>query len=325
MSAKDGTMNMDFEVEQDASAASVSQPLIHGIVTALVTPLTEDDRIDESALERLIERQLDAGIHAIFVLGSVGEGPMLTPEMSELTIRRAVDCVNGRVPLLAGASDNSVELVLRRLDMLARLGVPYGVLTLPYYGWSGRREETLEFFRSVARATPVPLIAYNLPMAVGWQIPPDVLEELFPAENIIGIKDTHADCAAMEQVARSPRRPKGFTYLPGNSVLAAGLWKAGANGVVSTPSNIHPKLMVALWDAHMRRDEAELERLSAQVSLLSSVLKLPTGAAGIKCMLEMLGICTRRTIRPWPMANEEHRGQIAAIMAQVVEDLKSLT
>ncbi|HTX54482.1 MAG TPA: dihydrodipicolinate synthase family protein [Candidatus Baltobacteraceae bacterium] len=273
-----------------------------GLVTALVTPLTAEGGLDEPGLDRLIERQVAGGADALFILGSVGEGPLVSDSVYEQTARRAAATVARRSRLLGGASDNSVERCLRRLEILAGAGVHYGVLTLPFYGWPGQRDHTIRFFSEIAAKSPLPVVAYNLPKAVGWQIPAEILEELFPIPNVIGIKDTHGDLAQMARVASSPARPAHFSYLPGNTALGARLLALGADGIVCTPANVFPEPFSALIRFHQTGRADIVRRMDQElVPKLTKLLDLlPTGAASIKGLLEADGVCGRHTVRPWP-------------------------
>ncbi|RKX33387.1 MAG: hypothetical protein DRP71_10485 [Verrucomicrobia bacterium] len=278
---------------------------IHGVVTAVVTPLDAGGGVDEKGLQRLIERQIDGGVNGIFVLGSVGEGVLLSDVAALGVASIAVATVAGRCPVLAGASDNSTGRCLKRLEELSRMGVDYGVVTLPFYGWPGRVDDSVRFFKEVAADSPLPLMAYNLPKAVGWKMPVEALEQLFEISNIIGIKDTHADYDGMEAIA-SALRPAHFSYLPGNSMFAAGLLKAGADGVVSTPANIFPEPFADLYRSFCEGRMDVVDRIDRElIPLLGKLLTvLPTGAGSIKAALELQGVCTRHTVSPWPEASE---------------------
>jgi len=262
--------------------------------------------LDKEGLRRLIERQINGGVNGIFVLGSVGEGVLLSDAAALEVASIAVATVAARCPVLAGASDNSTDRCVKRLKDLSRIGVDIGVVTLPFYGWPGRADDSVRFFSEVAADAPLSLMAYNLPKAVGWKMPVEALEELFGIPNIIGIKDTHADFDDMVALAASPSRPAHFSYLPGNSVFAAGLLKAGADGVVSTPANIFPEPFVDLYRSFCAGRMDEVDRIDRElIPLIGRLLAvLPTGAGSIKAALELQGICARHTVRPWPEANE---------------------
>jgi dihydrodipicolinate synthase/N-acetylneuraminate lyase len=302
-----------------AKSPSAVRAGIRGVVTALVTPLTAEGGLDAPAMERLIGAQLSAGVDALFVLGSVGEGPLLRDEVAQRVLDCTAGCNGRRVPLLAGASDNSVDLCVGRLIRLAAHGIDCGVLTLPYYGWPELIDESVEFFTTVAARSPIPIVAYNLPKAVGWQMPVPMSERLFAIPNLICIKDTHDDIEQMAAVAGSLRRSTGVTYLPGNSAFAARLFRCGADGVVTTLANVFPRLFVSLWRRHLEGNVAAVDRIDTRVmpKLVELLGVLPSGAASIKGALEVLGVCRRFTVRPWPQAGDPELAKIRGLLNEV--------
>ena len=298
-----------------------STPLVQGIVPALVTPLCPDGSADLTALERLITHQIDAGVHALFVLGSVGEGVLLDDSAFRAVATHAVKFASGRIPVLGGASENSLARCAAKIDFLQGVGVDAAVCTLPYYGWPEGHEHAVRFFGDLSRRSPLPLIAYNLPKAVGWQMPPETLLELVRFTNIIALKDTHADADKMIAVAGTAARRGRATYLPGNSSLAIRLLCHGSDGVVSTPANVLPEVFVTAWQLHRAGRTAELERLDREVMpAINHTLELmPTGAAALKGLLAGEGLCHPTTIAPWPQMDalgiERGRETLAAARA----------
>jgi len=294
---------------------------LKGIVTALVTPLTAAGDLDEKALDRLIEAQIGAGIHALFVLGSTGEGPMMPDALYARTIRFAGQRVRGRIPLLCGVSDNSVARCLDRLHLAGDAGASYGVATLPYYGWSGRLADGVRFYRELAGRSPLPVVAYNLPKNIHWDMTEEFIGELFQIPNLAGLKDTRNEPETMAHIAALADRPRQFFYMPGNSALASRLLAAGADGLVSTPSNVWPRLFVDLWNACQAQQESQIARLDKTIKTVCGILTLPTTVAGIKCALELRGICRRCTLSPWPEAGPEEEAKIREILEDVQAEL----
>jgi len=299
---------------------------VEGIVTALITPLDSDHNLDVSALEKLLERQVLAGVHGIFTLGSVGEGPILSDVMFAEVAQRVSSNVNG-CPVLGGASDNSVDRCLRRLDVLAKAGVDVGVLTLPYYGWPHCVGESISFFSTIAESSPLPIMVYDLPKAVGWRMPLELVEALFEIDNIVGLKCTHEDADAMLEVCASPKRPERFAFLPGNSGLASDMLIAGAQGIVCTPSNIYPEPFVELYRAFK---EDRIETIGPLIDtvippLVSLLGYLPSGAASIKAALETQGLAKRYTIPPWPQATDVDVEEIRQALSKVTEAINNLS
>jgi len=288
--------------------------LPRGVVVPLATPLTERETLDIPALRQLVQVQLRAGADALFPLGSCGEGAMLPEDVRRQVIRNALEAADGMVPLYVGASDNSVALVLERISRLAETGAAAAVLTLPYYGWNDDQECALAFFVETADRSPLPIIAYNLPRLTGSSLTLATVKALAGHPNIIALKDTRNDYEGMQAVACCPERQGRLSHLIGNSSLAGRLMQDGADGIVSTLGNCYPYLVEQLWQSHLKGDQKMMERCTEILAELSPMLNLPTTPGGIKCALELRGVGTARTARPWPQAKSEHRQKIKALM-----------
>lgn len=295
-----------------------------GVVVPLVTPLTSRQAVDVPALESLIERQISAGVNGIFVLGSAGEGPLLTRAMQHQVVRTALQLTAGQVPVLAGVTDNSVELVLERIEEFAPLGIKAAVATLPYYGWSDNPACAVEFFTAVADRSPLPVVPYNLPKVVRVAMNAATIREFYGHPNIAGVKDTNTDQATMEELAADAGRPKEFKYLPGNSALALHLLKLGADGFVPAPGNVMPEVATRLYADFLDGRLASAQALADCLGELNKVGNYPTTTGGIKMAMELLGLCSRTTVRPWPQANAQHAEQVSAILGRVQAMLASV-
>jgi 4-hydroxy-tetrahydrodipicolinate synthase len=301
----------------------VLQAGLAGVIVPLVTPLTADGQLDEPALERLLAMQLEAGVDAVFVLGSSGEGPMLPLGICREVVRRTVDLVAGRLPVLVGVSDCSTANVLARLRQAAEWGADAGVATLPFYGWADYPAGAVAFFTGLGDASPLPVIPYNLPMRVHVSMSPDTMRALYGHPNLPGIKDTNSDVAAMEAIAADPQRPASFAYLPGNTGQAIHLMGLGAEGFVPSPANVMPAACVAMVAAFRAGQLERADYLGRCMNELNAILKLPSTPGGLKIALELMGICSRTVAHPWQQASSVEQQAVAAIVARVETMLAS--
>lgn len=295
-----------------------------GVVVPLVTPLMETETLDLPALRQLVQYQVQAGADALFVLGSCGEGPLLTEEMCIQVIRTTVEAADGAAPVYAGASDNSVVRVLERINRVAREGAAAAVLTLPYYAWNGDQEYACEFFVETADHSSLPIIAYNLPRVTGSSLSLGTVKVLAKHPNIIALKDTRDDYEGMRAVAMCPERQGRLSHLIGSSSLAGHLMRDGADGIVSTLGNCYPHLVEQLWQSHLRGSEEMVERYTRILTDLSPIMNLPTTPGGIKCALELRGLGKAVTVRPWPRPKPVHRQKIQELMQKADADLAEL-
>jgi len=295
-----------------------------GVVVPLVTPLTEMETLDVPALRQLVQRQLQAGVDALFVLGSCGEGLLLTEETRMQVIRSTIEAADGAVPVYSGASDNSVMRVLEHINRLAETGTAAAVLTLPYYAWPDDQDCASEFFVQTADKSPLPIIAYNLPKATGSSLSLSTVKVLANHPNIIALKDTRDDYEGMRAVAQCPERQGRLSHLIGNSSLAGRLMRDGADGIVSTLGNCYPHLVEHLWQSHVRGDEGMVSKCTEILRDLSPIMDLPTTPGGAKCALELRGLGRAVTVRPWPMPKPVHRQKIREIMQRADAALAEL-
>lgn len=287
-----------------------------GVVTPLITPLTEDEQLDLVGLEHLLKSQIENNVHGLFVLGSAGEGPMLPSALRRRVMRYVVRQTNGKIPVVAGVMNNSVALVLERLKELQEFGIKAGVVTLPYYHWQGNKDSAVSFFLTLADKSPIPIVLYNLPW-VNSKLTLGIVERLFNHPNIAGIKDSGNSPQEMKRIIKSTRRPKRFKFLIGNSSLAGEVLLSGADGIVSVHSNVFPALVMDFYNSAKAKNYKRVEYLQKCMDELQKILKFPNTPGGIKCALNILGICDKRTMRPWPQADERHASKVSRLITKV--------
>ena len=149
-----------------------------GVIPPAITPVDDEDRVDEPAFRRLLRRLIDGGVHGIFVGGSAGEGPLLTLAEWVRMMEIAFDEVRGTVPLLGGVIETSTTRAKERIRLLAGIGYSYYVVTPVYYLRMTTPDEHLRLFAACCEAAPdLELIPYNIPVFTGCQIPVEVLCE----------------------------------------------------------------------------------------------------------------------------------------------------
>lgn len=290
---------------------------LKGVIAPLVTPITKEEKLDINGLEKLVSNQLKNKVNVLFILGSVGEGPRLTSKVRKQVVKETIRICADKIPVIAGVMDNSVSLVLEKIKELEDFGIYAGVVTLPYYGWQKNISAEINFFLTLADKSPVPIVAYNLPYAVGSEIDFKVIERLFKHPNIAGIKNSGSNPDAMKRIIKAPNRPEQFKFLLGNSAYAKEMLFAGADGLVATVSNLFPELILDIYDSAKLKKIERVKFLQKSILELNKVGRYPSSAGGIKCALNILGICNKYTVRPWPEANRQDEIKIRQILNKV--------
>lgn len=221
--------------------------ILKGCFTALVTPFTDDNKVDYEMLKKLINFQLESNIDGIVVLGTTAETPTLDKEEKENIIRLAVKEINGKIPVVAGVYSNDTKKCIDISRKWENMGVDALLVSSPYYNKAN--EMGMEkHFEAIADSVSIPVILYNVPSRTGCSIPIPVVEKLAQHPNIIGIKEASGDMSYIMECAR--HIGDSFTLFSGNDNLIIPTMSAGGAGVISVFSNICPKEcrdMVHLW------------------------------------------------------------------------------
>lgn len=217
--------------------------MFRGTFTALVTPF-RDGRIDISAFEQLIERQIAAAITGIVAIGTTGESPTLSHEEREEVIRVAVAQASKRCLVLAGTGSNSTQHAIADTAIAEKLEVDAALVVAPYYN-KPSQEGLFRHFKAIADLTSLPIMLYNIPGRCSVDILPETVVRLAKeCRNIVCIKEASGSVERVGELRR--RLPEAFTILSGDDSLTLPFMAVGAAGVVSVASNLFPSEVCAL-------------------------------------------------------------------------------
>jgi len=260
--------------------------MFRGTFTALVTPF-RNGAIDVSAYEKLIERQVGAGITGIVAVGTTGESPTLSPEEREQVIRLAVTSAKKRCIVLAGTGSNSTHHAVADTKTAEILGADGALLVAPYYN-KPSQEGLFRHFKTIANATSLPIMLYNIPGRCGVDIAPDTVVRLATeCRNIVSIKEASGSVERVSELRA--RLPEAFTILSGDDSLTLPFMSVGAVGVVSVASNLFPAEICALVRAFESGDVTEGEKLHRKLFLLFKALFIEPNPVPVKTALGWRG------------------------------------
>ena len=260
--------------------------MFRGTFTALVTPF-RSGAIDVSAYEKLIEAQIAAGITGIVAVGTTGESPTLSPEEREQVIRLAVTSAKKRCVVLAGTGSNSTHHAVADTKAAEKLGVDGALLVAPYYN-KPSQEGLFRHFKTIANATSLPIMLYNIPGRCGVDIGPDTVVRLAAeCRNIVSIKEASGSVERVSELRA--RLPEAFTILSGDDSLTLPFMSVGAVGVVSVASNLFPAEVCALVRAFASGDVKEAEKLHRKLFPLFKALFIEPNPVPVKTALGSRG------------------------------------
>ncbi|MGW1210597.1 dihydrodipicolinate synthase family protein [Streptomyces sp. NPDC002499] len=288
-----------------------------GVVPPVCTPLTPDGEVDIPSLLRLVDHLVGGGVDALFVLGSSSEAAYLTDRRRRQVVESVVGHVGGQLPVLAGVIDMTTPRVLDHVESVTAAGADAVVVTAPYYT-STHPAEIARHFRLIAAASPVPVVAYDIPVAVHSKLPADLVLELAADGTLAGLKDSSGDLAGFREVVTGARALTGFSVLTGSELFVDSALALGAHGAVPGLANVDPHGYVRLHRACQARDwdraRAEQDRLCALFHLVGAGDRARMGGSSsalgaFKAALHLRGIidCPATAEPQVPLSPEEVR------------------
>ena len=251
-----------------------------GMASAIVTPMTADG-IDYDALGRFLEFQIENGINAIVVMGTTGENATIEPEDQTEVIRYTVQKVAGRIPVIAGTGTNNTEHVLRNTRAACEVGADAVLVVTPYYN-KATQNGLIQHFTTVADASTVPVILYNVPGRTGCNLLPKTVAKLAEHPRIAAVKEATGNMAQMVEIMQLCGDK--IDVYSGEDALTVPMMAMGAAGTISVLSNVVPKEAVAMTDACKTGDyktaaQWQCKLLPLTNALFSEVNPIPAKAA----------------------------------------------
>ena len=255
-----------------------------GMATAIVTPMTASG-IDYEALGRFIDFQIDSGINAIVVMGTTGENATIEPEDQAEVIRYTVEKVAKRVPVIAGTGTNNTEHVLHNTKNACEAGADAILVVTPYYN-KATQNGLIRHFTTIADASTVPVILYNVPSRTGCNLLPKTVARLAEHPNIVGVKEATGNVAQMVEIMHLCGDK--IDVYSGEDALTVPMMAMGGKGTISVLSNVAPREAVAMTDACIAGDYAKAAKLQCDLlplinALFSEVNPIPA-KAGVSAM-----------------------------------------
>lgn len=300
----------------------MNQKSIRGVVPPLVTPLLGQNQLDVEGLERLVEHILGAGAHGLFMMGTTGEGPSLSPRLRREVVEVACRAANERAPVIVGITDTNWESALELAQFAHQQGAAAAVAAPPPY-FPLAQNEVLSYFNELAEALPLPLVLYNMPAMTKVHIDLETVRRLSEHPNIIGIKDSSGNMDFFLRLVRlaQSERPD-WTVMIGSETLLPEAIAAGGDGSVCGGANFAPALFVALYHAARDNNRERVRQLQAQVIELGEQVytldQTPmAGVKGIKSALHVMGICEATMASPLRDLCVADSQQLRAVMSDL--------
>lgn len=287
---------------------------LRGIIPPMITPLRGEDQLDREGVVRLTEHLITGGVHGIFLLGTTGEAQSLTYKLRYELVELVSAQVGGRIPVLVGITDTSIEESLRLAHHAMVCGAAAVVAAPPYY-FTLSQQEMMEYYTALADRLPLPLYLYNMPSHVKVAFSPQTVKMLAAHPNIIGLKDSSANMVYFQTLIHMLNDHPSFALFVGPEELTAECVMMGAAGGVNGGANMFPRLYVDLYEAAEARDLDAVRQLQKSVMTVSTTLYHigrydSSYLKGLKCALGLLGICEDYISYPYRRFRDEEREKV---------------
>jgi 4-hydroxy-tetrahydrodipicolinate synthase len=284
---------------------------LSGWMTALVTPF-KDGRVDEAAFRKLVNWQVQQGIHGLVPVGTTGESPTLSHEEHKRVVEMCVAEAKGRVPVIAGAGSNNTLEAVELSRHAEKAGADAVLIVAPYYN-KPNQEGVYRHFKAINDAIGIPIIMYNIPPRSVIDINVDTMKRLYELKNIAGVKDASGDLSriARQRMAMGP----DFIQLSGDDATAIMTLSNGAHGCISVVSNIAPKLCAQLQNAWNEGDPKKALKIQDKLTPLHFATFLEAGVSGAKYGLSVLGKMSDEVRLPLVPMVDANKAKLRAAMA----------
>ncbi len=289
-----------------------------GTGIALITPFKADLSVDVDALTRIVNHVIENGADFFVVLGTTSEAPTLMANEKELVINTISKVNNGRLPIMLGMGGNNTQAVIEAIKEQNFDGI-HGILSVvPYYNKPNQRGMKAHF-EAIADASPVPVVVYNVPGRVGVNLQAATCVELAQHPNIIAVKEASGNLQQIMEILRD--KPADFDVLSGDDGITQPLMALGAQGVISVAANAYTnpfsRMMKAMRDG--RTDEAL--HLHYAMLRMNQLIFADGNPAGIKCLMNQMGLCQNVLRLPLVSVNEKVKEEIIMEWEQLKKNI----
>jgi len=260
-----------------------------GLFTALITPFDDQGALDQAGLRLLVRLQKEAEVDGLVVLGSTGEAPTLTSEEKEIIIRLTKEEA-GSLPILVGCGGYDTQKVIENVHQAAHLGAQGALIVTPYYN-KPTQEGLYLHFQALSRASPLPLILYNIPGRTGVNVLPETLKKIADLPSIVGVKEASGNVVQMGDIIAEIKAARpSFSLFSGDDIFTFPLMALGGDGLIGMSSNLIPRLMKKFMSAFQVKDWELARTLHYQLLPLFKGVTMETNPIPIKAAMQMAGL-----------------------------------
>ncbi len=291
--------------------------MLRGSMVALITPMTDDGSIDEAVLEALVDFHLQNQTDVIVAMGTTGESATLSHKEHRHVVKRVVELVNGKIPVIAGTGSNNTAEALDLTAAAKEDGADACLLVTPYYN-KPMQEGLYQHYKIIAEKVAIPQVLYNVPGRTACDLLPETTARLADIENIVAIKEATGDLNRAKQTLELCG--DRLDVFSGDDATAIELMLMGGKGNISVTANLAPQAMHELCAAALAGDRAKAEAINASLIGLHKKLFLQSSPIPVKWAMHKMGFGGKGIRLPLTVfADEYHAELLEAMKAAGIE------
>ena len=295
--------------------------LFSGVGTALVTPFDPANRINETVLRQMLRFQLQNSADAVILCGTTGESATLSDREKLRIFSIGAEELGGKLPVIAGVGSNDTKHTQELARAAEQCGVNGLLVVTPYYNKT-TQVGAFRHFASVADASSLSILLYNVPSRTGMDLSAATVEKLAKHPNIIGIKEA---CGNMEKIARMRAEcPEDFSIYAGNDTEILPILALGGDGVISVTSNLLPNVVHCICTAFAKGEIAEALRLQLRLLPLTELLFRSVNPIHVKPLMELIGFQCGEVRLPLEQLNEIQKAEVCSAARPILQALTAI-
>ena len=248
---------------------------LEGVIPALILPIYENGRIHFKLLEKQVQYLISAGVNGLFINGTTGEGAWLTLKEKEEALKCVKEVSQGKVFLCAACLQPTTKMVMTEINIYEKYEPDYLVAVTPYY-YAVSQKVIIEHFKTIACASSIPLIMYNIPQCTQNKIMLDTILELAKEKNIAGVKDSSGDFISFTRGMHAPV-PENFSWIQGEDYLDGAALNCGANGMVTGLGNVFVEPYVQMYKEAKIGNYQKVNEMQKNINQLYEIIQITGG------------------------------------------------
>ncbi len=262
--------------------------LLKGIIPPIITPMNEDESVNEEELRNQVNRMIGAGVHGLFPFGTNGESYILSEKEKEQVLSVVIEENRGRAPVYAGSGCIGTKDTIRMSQMAQSLGADVLSVITPWFA-KASDEELYDHYCAVAKAVKIPVVLYNIPARTGNSLSPALVERLAKVDNIAGAKDSSGNFDNMVQYLEKTKDLEDFAVLSGNDSLIYWNLLAGGSGGIAGCANVYPKTMASIYEKFVAGDLEGARKAQDSIRSFRDCFRYGNPNTIVKAAVAMLG------------------------------------